>query len=128
MSAARQTYGIRVARPTKEDLDAAFDLATLLEALERGHDPAQDTMCSGVRYFDPHDIEQLQALHQQLLALERRGSLFRVVCAIHTLLSPDNALLDPDDSCLALHPRLLTLARQGQGDGAIMEEPDGRPE
>lgn len=102
-----QTVGVRMAKATAADLDAAYELSNLLEQLQRGNYPATDDSEDGPRYFDVDNTDHQQFLHRRLLEIERRGSLFRVVGGLDALLAAENAIVDPDVSHLAMHPRLV---------------------
>jgi len=109
------TFGVRMAKATVTDLDAGFALAGVMESLAKGYYPTGgEAEAEGAPlHFDSDNIEHLQHLHELLLRIERRGSLFRVVGGLATLLSPGNNIVDPDDDCIALHPRFKT---QGASD------------
>lgn len=112
-----KTIAIRMAKATSEDLDAAFELADILTAIERGFYPAREGEKDPPTYFDIDDREHLQYLHARLVQLATRGSLFRVAAGLETLLHPSNAIVDPDDDCIALHPRFKPMT---------VAAPDGR--
>lgn len=109
-----KTIGVRMAKASAQDLDAAFALAGILESLGRGYYPAAgEAECQDVpTHFDSDNMEHLQHLHEKLLDIERNGSLFRVAGGLATLLSEANAIIDPDDDCIALHPRIRAAIGQ----------------
>jgi hypothetical protein len=114
--------GMRMAKASREDLDAAYELSNILEALDRGYYPARDLREDSPAFFDSDNIEHLQDLHERLLAIARKSSLFRVVGGLETLLSAGNAVVDPESDCIELHPRIkaaLSAPRTGDavGDG-----------
>ena len=100
------THSVRMAKANAADLDGAYELANILEALERGYYPARETDEDPPTVFDHEDVEHLQYLVDRLLGIARRTSLFRVAGGLATLLSDANAVVDPADDCIALHPRL----------------------
>jgi len=77
------------------------------EDIAAGRYPATEEEDAAPAWFDSDDREHLQYLHRRLVGLAARGSLFRVVCGLETLLSDANALVDPAADHLALHPRLV---------------------
>lgn len=101
-----KTIGIRMAKATREDLDGAHELAGILESLERGYYPARETDEDPPTFFDHEDVEHLQYLVDRLLAIARKSSLFRVAGGLETLLSDNNAVVDPVADCIELHPRI----------------------
>lgn len=97
--------GVRMAKANAKDMEAAFEMAGLLEAMERGFYPAREGDEDAPTHFESDDIRHVQFLLDRLDEIARKGSLFRVVGGLDTLLSPNNAVVDPDDDCIALHPR-----------------------
>ncbi len=102
-----QTIAVRMAKAGPADIAAAYELASLVENLEKGYYPAREGE-DGPMHFDEDNADHLRYLFDRLTELGRSapGGLFRVVAGLHTLLSPDNAIVDPDDDCLELHPRI----------------------
>lgn len=108
--AESRTFSVRMAKATQQDIDAAFELSSILDALDRGYYPSRETDEDPPTYFDSDDRDHLQYLHERLTDIASRGSLFRVVGGLSTLLAPENAIVDPDDDCIALHPRFSAHA------------------
>lgn len=98
--------GMTMAKATQADLDAGMDLCNLLDALREGFMPDGIRLEEGESLFDHQSSIHLRALYHRLMELERRGSLFRVVFGMQTIMS--NNLLDPSVDHLAVHPRLTT--------------------
>ena len=106
---------LRMAKASLEDIAGGFDLAAILDAIDKGEYPSyfatpEDRDAaeeSGIpTFFDADDFDHLQHLHRLLMDLlqRRRGfSLWRVVMGMDTILRND--ILDPDDDCLAIHPK-----------------------
>ena len=107
--------GVRMAKANEKDMNAAFELAGLLEALERGFYPAREGDENAPMHFDETNREHLEYLHDRLTEIASKGSLFRVVGGLDTLLNPNNAVVDPDDDCIALHPRFKTQPMPAPG-------------
>ena len=97
---------IRMAKATMTDIDGAMDLCGIVDAVHRGYYPTiGDQDEDAPTFFDKHDVEHLCHLHSllQSIADRREVSLFRVVMGMDTILRND--ILDPDDDCLAIHPK-----------------------
>lgn len=101
-----------MAKATDQDMDAAMELANLMDAIGRGYYPASPGDEDAPLNFDSDDIEHLKHLHDRIKAIAEAGSLFRVVGGLSVLLSPENAVVDPGVDHIALHPR---FAHQGGG-------------
>jgi hypothetical protein len=111
---APKTVGLRMAKASDADLDATYAIANLLEALEKGWYPRRDYGDSDAPVsFNPDSREHLAYLHERLLEIARTGSIWRVVMGLETVLSPRNAIVDPDADYLTLHPRIVrALAKE----------------
>lgn len=129
---------IRMAKCSQEDIDGAFDLAHIFDAIGKGEYPSYSAtpedrdaaeVAGGIpTFFDENDIDHLQHLHSLLTGLyeRRRGfSLFRLAMGMDTILRND--ILDPDDDCLAIHPKFAAETKRlrdalaalvGSGDAA----------
>lgn len=106
---------VRMAKAERADMDMAFELANLLEALSEGLYPYVDGAEDDPVWFESTNHEHLVFLHLRLLAIASKGSLFRVAGGMDTLLDPDNAIVDPDDDCIALHPRFAEMQAVPKG-------------
>ncbi|MNN10963.1 hypothetical protein D3C81_1239030 [compost metagenome] len=89
-----------MAKATHEDVDSAMKIASLVEGLHKDQHPGE------ADFFDADDSEHLRALYDHVIAATEGagGGLFRVAFGMHSILASN--ILDPDDDCLALHPRL----------------------
>ena len=96
----KTTYTVRMAKATTEDVESAMKVATIIEGLHKGQHPGD------ADFFDEDDTEHLRLALGHLISATSNasGGLFRVAAGMHTLLG--SGILDPDDDCLALHPRL----------------------
>jgi hypothetical protein len=124
-----KTFGIRMAKAREADIEAAFEMAGVLESLGHGRYPSREGDEDAPMHFNSDDYEHLQYLHQRLIEIEEKGSLFRVVGGLDTLLNPANAIVDPDDDCIALHPRFTAQTGALTVAGWIHEDelPEGYP-
>jgi len=114
------TY-VRMAKASTQDIDAAYELARLLEDIQRGYFPADGDDESN-KTFDEDKFDDLSALHERLQRISGKGSLFRVVGGLDTLLNPKNNIVDPDEDCLTLHPLLkAALANARPADSNLID-------
>lgn len=119
-----KTIGFTMAKASREDIDGGFDLAAILDAIDKGYYPSyfvtpEDRDAAeeaGIpTFFDADDFDHLKHLHTMLVDLlaRRRGfSLWRLVMGMDTILRND--ILDPDVDHLAIHPKFETAAEQRQ--------------
>jgi hypothetical protein len=115
---------MKMARPKARDIEAADDLHWVLSAIDArwggpwptdGPDDlraalgADENGCCSEE-FDCDNREHLQALYNHLAKLLRRTPNFygRVIDGMcHVICWDRNAILDPTDDCLSLHPDLV---------------------
>lgn len=107
--------GMRMAKADEKDCDAAYELMSILDNLDRGYYPARESDEDAPTFFEADDRDHLQFLHKRLEELMERapGFIGRIVvgyCAV--ILNPENKIVDPDDDCLSLHPELAGLQDQ----------------
>lgn len=119
-----KTIGFTMAKASREDIDGGFDLAAILDAIDKGYYPSyfatpEDRDAAeeaGIpTFFDADDFDHLKHLHTLLTDLleRRRGfSLWRLAMGMDTILRND--ILDPDVDHLAIHPKFETAAEQRQ--------------
>lgn len=104
--------GLRMAKASTEDIDAAMELASILHAISKNYYPTannEETEATPT-FFDEHDTDHLKHLYDLLAPVAEQGGLFRVVMGMDTILRND--ILDPDDDCLKLHPKFASDAAQ----------------
>lgn len=106
---------MKMAKASKQDIDMAIELNQALEQLVgsfRPRVPQEIAQCDedDEEYFEGN-AEQCDRVFDYLGSLFRRASLMRVVFGMSVVVDPDNALIDPDDDCLAHHPDRLLLER-----------------
>lgn len=82
---------LKMAKASRQDIEAAMELVQLLDALEDGDFSGSDTEA----------IERIRALRE-------RGSLMRVVWGLSVLLNPANAFVNPDSDVIEHHPDRLS--------------------
>ncbi|WP_019700434.1 hypothetical protein [Paracidovorax oryzae] len=111
---------MKMARPSARDIDAAGTLMQILNDLQSGYYPFYDK--DDPTYFDPEDREHLTRLYEGLDQLLENAPGFpgRVIGGMCFVICSDrNAILDPADDCLSLHPDLvagLELLRKHRAD------------
>jgi len=99
--------GMKMAKASADDVNAATDVAGVLENLCKGYYPSKpDADDDDPMFFDPDDREHLRAFYDRVMSIVKPapGSLFRVAGGMHTILAND--VVDPDQDVLELHPRL----------------------
>ncbi len=119
-----KTIGFTVAKASREDIAGGFDLAAILDAIDKGYYPSyfatpEDRDAAeeaGIpTFFDADNFDHLKHLHTLLTDLleRRRGfSLWRLAMGMDTILRND--ILDPDVDHLAIHPKFEAAAGQRQ--------------
>jgi hypothetical protein len=102
---------MKIAKASKEDMDMAIDLVSVLETLERGYIPSQmdEGDEDGYGYFDIDDKTQCREVLKVILGILEKGSIGRVVWGMATLIDPANKVVNPDANALELHPELQKL-------------------
>jgi hypothetical protein len=99
---------MKMAKASERDIEAAMELMGVLNTVDGGYYPSMDDDAEGdPTFFDEEDKAHLAVFYSRIKACMDRspGFIGRVVGGMHTILHND--ILDPNDDCLALHPRLL---------------------
>lgn len=100
---------MKVARADRQDLDAAMTLMGLLDTVSSGYYPSDTADAEDdPLFFDTEDPEHLAQLWKRLKACLDAAPGFqgRVIFGAATMMDPRNEVIDPDDDCLSLHPKL----------------------
>lgn len=100
-----KTITLRMAKASEQDIDTAFEVAGILEALGKGYYPRRESESDAPMHFDSDNFEHLEYLYERIRECEAKGSLYRVVGGMHMLLHPSNAVVDPVADYIKLHPR-----------------------
>lgn len=111
---------MKMAKATAKDLDAAIDLASVIENVCQGYYPSNaDPDDDDPTFFDPDDQAHLKAFYDRVMAIVEPapGGLHRVSGGMHTILH--NNIVDPDDDVLGLHPRLVAALEAVEKLGQI---------
>jgi hypothetical protein len=116
--------GLRMAKATPEDIENAFELASLLDQVDRGDWPylgAEEPEDAPDR-IDDEDIEHLQHVYELVRTLARRGGLWRVVMGFDMVLRSD--LLNPAVDYIEVNPVINALVdKSNAADSAAEQEP-----
>lgn len=104
---------MKMARASQEDRECANQVASVLEALDKGFMP--DCISAGgsddFEWFDIDDHSQCRRVVERLIDIGTQGSMSRVTLGMDVLL--DSALIDPDADTLEPHPSVLQAINSG---------------
>lgn len=114
---------MRVAKATRTDIDASFELLGLLDSISKRYYPtADDGQTDTPVFIDEHDPEHLAHVWRLLCKIIDKAPGFqgRVIFGFATLADPRNKILNPDLDHIELHPRFAyTPASVLKGIGKI---------
>jgi hypothetical protein len=116
--------GLRMAKATPEDIENAFELASLLDQVERGDWPylGDEEPEDAPERIDDQDIEHLQHVYELVKTMARRGGLWRVVMGFDMVLRSD--LLNPAVDYIEVNPVINALVDKSNAtDAAAEQEP-----
>jgi hypothetical protein len=108
---------MKVAKADRRDLDAAMMLLGLLDTVSSGYYPSDsDDNEDDPTFFDADDPKHLAQLWRRLEACLDAAPGFqgRVIFGAATMMNPGNEVIDPDDDCLSLHPRLTAALKDAE--------------
>lgn len=118
---------MKMAKASEKDMEAAAVIMGILTDLDSGYfprlpDPDAEPDENEPTFFDEDDEEHLRILHDRLkAALDLApGCLGRVIGGFHTLMHND--IVDPDEDCLALHPRIVAALATAEEAKPVPEE------
>lgn len=100
---------MKIARASAQDLDAALALLGLLDTVSGGYYPSEEgDEDEAPLFFDAEDTAHLSQLWKRLKAILDQSPGFpgRVLFGGAALLDPRSGVIDPNNDCIALHPRL----------------------
>jgi len=106
---------MKMAKASERDLEMAMELSQFVEELVDGYVPKQaqdfEAACDSDEtvWLDYDDTEQMASIIQALIAITRKGSIFRVTFGMAVLCDPANELLDPDADTLEIHPKFAAI-------------------
>lgn len=111
---------MKMAKPSEKDIDAAGELMRLLDTIDERFGgpwsiPEESTDLFeflGEECFDSDNTQHLQVLYNHLAKLLHEAPNFqgRVIGGMcYVIMYDKNEIIDPNDDCLALHPKLRGL-------------------
>lgn len=101
---------MKMAKASERDIDAAGNLMSLLDQIDRGDYPCLDEDADRPEWFDENDRHHLRAFYDAVKGtLDRSpgwpGRVIGGMC--YVILYDKNEIVDPDSDVLDLHPRLV---------------------
>lgn len=98
---------MKMAKASEADLSMALDLISVLDDIERGAFPHRfsEPESESTEWLDTDDCQQYDRLIDNLRRLLNRGSIGRVIMGMAVVCDPANECIDPDDDCIAHHPK-----------------------
>ena len=100
---------MKMAKASARDIDAAGDAMSVLNDISSGYYPARDDDCDDApTRFDPDDPSHLRRFYDLIDATldAAPGWPVRIIGGMcYVIMFDENQIVDPDDDCLALHPR-----------------------
>jgi hypothetical protein len=96
---------MKMAKPSKDDMEMAGNLMNFLSQLERGEMP-ECADADNDELFDAEDAEDCRQAINGLLEILDKGNISRVICALYVLMDPRNKIIDQDADTLEFHPSL----------------------
>lgn len=122
---------MKIAKATKDDIEAAFKLTGLLNTISDGYCPKSDDDpdCAFV-WFDPDDKQHLRILYDELKTIidAAPGGWNRVIWGFGAIM--DSGLIDENAGTLEPHPRILRALEKDGADGPadrVNPKPDQQP-
>lgn len=104
---------MKMAKASEEDIEMTLELCRSLEDLEKGYLPAALSGDEELPIWYDED-EDGDRVVQHLLAILRKGSVFRVAFGMAVMLDPRNEVVDPDADCLEMHPKFDAAAKDAE--------------
>lgn len=101
---------MKMAKPSKRDIDAAGEMLGLLHAIDRGNYPARDDEEDAPDRFDEDDPDHLRAFYDAVMATLASGPGWpgRVIGGMcYVIMYDKNEIIDPASDVIELHPKLV---------------------
>jgi hypothetical protein len=94
---------MKISKATQNDVEIAFELATMLDVLGHSSCPSMPTKIAfdGNEDFDPDDNDQCGRALRAMLATANRGNLLRLVWGAEKMLE---VCVDPNSKHIQRHP------------------------
>ena len=108
---------MKMAKPSELDIDAAGNLMSLLDQLDRGDYPSIENDQDVPDWFDEYNFDHLRAFYDAVKSTldKAPGYPCRVIGGMcYVIMYEKNEIVDPDSSTIDLHPKLVAaLQRAG---------------
>ncbi|MBL8752246.1 MAG: hypothetical protein JNK15_03010 [Planctomycetes bacterium] len=135
--------GMRMAKASRQDLDAAWSINRAFDSLGYGFEPMEvddaekDAAAADVpilataqrlveQAFDINDHDACRRVIDHLQACAKRGSLMRVIMGMEVLLDARNEIVDPSLDYLELHPKLAAATSEAAQQRARAEAAEAK--
>ncbi len=106
---------MKMAKASATDIEAAGDAMSVLNDISSGYFPARQDDVDAPTFFDPDDRDHLVRFYDTIKATldASPGWQNRIIGGMcFVVLYDKNQIVDPDDDCLALHPRFAAVTAQ----------------
>lgn len=101
---------MKMAKPSQDDIDAAGDLMSLLNDIDREYYPVRGDQENAPTFFDEDDPEHLRHFYKLVKATldKAPGYQGRVIGGMcYVIMWDKNEIVDPDSDTIDLHPKLV---------------------
>lgn len=101
---------MKMAKPSERDIDAAGDLMSILNDIDRGYYPERGAKEDAPTWFDEDDPEHLRAFYDAVKATLDKGPGYpgRVIGGMcYVIMWDKNEIVDPNSDTIDLHPKLV---------------------
>ena len=110
--------GMKMAKATQTDIDAAGDAMSVLNDISSGYYPARNDEEDAPTFFDPDEFDHLRKFYDLMMAtLEKShgwpGRVIGGMCFV--ILYDENQIVDPDADTLEHHPRAAACIAACEG-------------
>jgi hypothetical protein len=113
-----QVVGMRLAKASAKDIEAAGELMALLNDISSGHYPIRnDDPEDTPNYFDEDDPAHLRMFYQRVSELLEKAPGFqsRIIGGMcYVILYDKNEIVDPNADTLELHPKLKAALQDAE--------------
>jgi len=108
---------MKMAKASKQDIDAAGDAMSILIAIDRGDYPKAEGQENVPDWFDEDDPEHLRRFYDAMKATLDAGPGWpgRVIGGMcYVILYEKNEIIDHDSDVIELHPRLVAMEKDAE--------------
>ena len=99
---------MKMAKPSARDIDAAGELMSLLDQVDRGDYPGDQD--GAPDFFDPDSSKHLRAFYDAVMATMEKapGYVCRVIGGMcYVIMYDNNEIIDQNSDVIDLHPKLV---------------------